>query len=1077
MSASSSLQDTSRVDRDESPRASMSEEVQVSIDVQPPGVFENNNNEVKQVATTDSYTIVARQSEHGHPLYQIYDESGSLVKSNKKIPAFIATARELGKTLENLRYSRVASRRQDYRHSFEQLAERAGYKGCGAELEVNLTTSGSRRSEYHYNDLNQLGNVPLISPPSIVKSDYTKSHVVFQRGKKLYVYLTEDSDGKVLHPNEWNLIHIEDNSQIDPALLAKHPFLREFIDTQKGRPIGETSFVIDNERGILNLIDSDQNQRIYCAAASGYAVDPTDNDSIYYITPDGTEIKTFKASEASLSQTEVETHSISINGEPEDLRFDPNGNFLIVRVKEGEASKLVVYTKDTFEVAAELTGVGGDFDIDNTGNLYFVDTDGKLRFASTNFMTFQKGGLESARETRRQELLELQKTIEALDLDAVSVNEDKISESASEGEILRALGEKLDSQFTPALSAASTLDAVREIAAKIEALKDQEEFDGHRQVFRPFEDKLVERVRCLKADKLVAAMDAFEGVLQATTGIQETLALENDFGELLTLRRDVAITDPERRREIDTRLKKFEEERTQKLSTSQAKIREDLEAGLAEIEQFAADAGNLDELSAIVGSPTVTHFHQLRMLLQDRDEARGWREKYKQTLQQQRDLLEERARSERELKHQRIAEQLEESNDLLAEIQEAIDREVKSTPEFDEWRRGNPLIVGYRARLIGLPEDVRKTEEAKLERILKGKKALLRQRQELGIQEEGQRVTFGKRSFPVFQPEPGKEHDRDVPKYHAMWTINEHVVGYLDDIARHSEKQIRRQRRLLILEGEAGTGKNVLADIFAHYTNREIHTFSANYKSEKEDLTYDFGFDPARGTFREDSEFIRMLQTPGSIIVIDEINTLPPGLTKMLNPLFDYRRRLHLPDGRVIKADPSVVFIGTMNPQHYLGVQELPKEFVSRSRIMHVEHPPLRKGTKYSPFEAEMIAKSVNVLKPLTTEEFYAAWDYVVNGDTTNGADQYLNAERTQALKDLHVIVKTANKIRESYRAFHSGQSNDMVEFIFTLRESDDIADELNDGIGVKQAIRDVVLPKIGDPTERQRVKAIIDNV
>jgi MoxR-like ATPase len=128
--------------------------------------------------------------------------------------------------------------------------------------------------------------------------------------------------------------------------------------------------------------------------------------------------------------------------------------------------------------------------------------------------------------------------------------------------------------------------------------------------------------------------------------------------------------------------------------------------------------------------------------------------------------------------------------------------------------------------------------------------------------------------------------------------------------------------------------------MFSHFTNRETFTFSCNFQSEKEDITYAFKFDPNKGTYQIDSSFIEMLQTPGAVVVLDEINTLPPGVAKMLNPLLDYRRTLYLPDGREIKAHPSVLIIGTMNPQNYLGVKPLSQEVKSRARILYVDYPP-----------------------------------------------------------------------------------------------------------------------------------------
>lgn len=115
-------------------------------------------------------------------------------------------------------------------------------------------------------------------------------------------------------------------------------------------------------------------------------------------------------------------------------------------------------------------------------------------------------------------------------------------------------------------------------------------------------------------------------------------------------------------------------------------------------------------------------------------------------------------------------------------------------------------------------------------------------------------------------------------------------------------------------------------------------------------------------------------------------------------------------------------------------------------------------------------------LKTLKQDEFYALWNYTVNGDTVCGGDRYTNKDRELATKRLLQIVKSANRVREAYNAFRSGKSTDPVTLVFSIRETIDIACELSGGSNVKDIIKEVVLPKIGDMDERDRVEVIIDN-
>ena len=91
--------------------------------------------------------------------------------------------------------------------------------------------------------------------------------------------------------------------------------------------------------------------------------------------------------------------------------------------------------------------------------------------------------------------------------------------------------------------------------------------------------------------------------------------------------------------------------------------------------------------------------------------------------------------------------------------------------------------------------------------------------------------------------------ERRVPSFNPRWALNEFNQPLLGKMARLADSQLRRGEGILILEGEAGTGKNVLWDIFCHYTNREMLTFSCNDQSEKEDFTYRFGMTRFAGLF------------------------------------------------------------------------------------------------------------------------------------------------------------------------------------------------------------------------------------
>ena len=228
---------------------------------------------------------------------------------------------------------------------------------------------------------------------------------------------------------------------------------------------------------------------------------------------------------------------------------------------------------------------------------------------------------------------------------------------------------------------------------------------------------------------------------------------------------------------------------------------------------------------------------------------------------------------------------------------------------------------------------------------------------------------------------------------------------------------------------------------------------------------------------------IEGIQTPGAIILFDEINALKPGIAKMLNSLFDYRRRIFLPEGggKEIITDPTVLFVGTMNPQNYGGVNRLSPEVKSRARVVDLDYPPFEERRSgrihYRSDEAEMLAAYMDELSELKQKEFKMAWDYVVNGDTTNGADAFLTDGMKTDVRRIYDVIRVANRLREMYEAYRIGDSNEPMDFPTSLREVTDIVMEMNHRQGVKPIVKRVIIPKIDDRAQKRMVETAIDAV
>ncbi|WP_457601483.1 AAA family ATPase [Hydrogenivirga sp.] len=473
----------------------------------------------------------------------------------------------------------------------------------------------------------------------------------------------------------------------------------------------------------------------------------------------------------------------------------------------------------------------------------------------------------------------------------------------------------------------------------------------------------------------------------------------------------------------------------------------------------------------------------------------------------------------------------------LQEVREAIRREsttdIRDLEALEEVKR-------TRAFISKLPRELYNEALERLVRTLQEK--LIEDRlKTFAIELSDDRVSFGRESFPRLEYEPvrlrwrikvedkllqdGKVFGRLVferedgvlaePKrYNNVLTQEElkHFPSWVNRYLRHlnglcsTEKprvpefvsyeetpwfvqnlerftslvkeQLEYEEGILILEGDAGVGKNFLVEVFSALTNRPLFIVPCNSKMEKEDITFVYEFDPKRGTKRVYSDLVKALRTPGAVIYLDEINTLPPSLVKIFNPLFDYRRYLVLSYGEVVKARPDVILVGGMNPQNYLGVSELPQDIKTRADVMYVDYPPFQdeKGFYYSD-EAIILKDYMEHVAALNKEDFTYLWYLVVNDVRTVKGEELRTPEREREIELLFELLKIANEIRRAYRAYQTQQSEEPVEFVFSIRDTIRCARRLKRFGDAKTTVIETIIPKISSPLEKEIVRSIVERV
>jgi len=295
-------------------------------------------------------------------------------------------------------------------------------------------------------------------------------------------------------------------------------------------------------------------------------------------------------------------------------------------------------------------------------------------------------------------------------------------------------------------------------------------------------------------------------------------------------------------------------------------------------------------------------------------------------------------------------------------------------------------------------------------------------------------------------------------------------VRNLELIIKGLKDQKEMGEGILILEGDAGTGKNFLIETLSRLTNRPLFIIPCHSQMEKDELTYVYEYNPKVGTKKRYSELIRALRTEGAIIYFDEINTLPYSIVKMLNPLFDYRRSLIMPSGEIIKSN-DVLLLGSMNPQHYIGVNELPQDVKSRAEILYIDYPPFSEDNIFFHCDEAMILRShIPSLKDLKSEDFYLTWHKVVN---KVDFDIEVSKDRERIITDLMKLLGIIDRIRYHYKLYQSNKSEEPVNYVFSIRDSIRCVRKWVKGLDIRSAVKETVIPKIGNLYERE----IMDNI
>lgn len=159
--------------------------------------------------------------------------------------------------------------------------------------------------------------------------------------------------------------------------------------------------------------------------------------------------------------------------------------------------------------------------------------------------------------------------------------------------------------------------------------------------------------------------------------------------------------------------------------------------------------------------------------------------------------------------------------------------------------------------------------------------------------------------------------------------IDAHLATYLKSVAVHPGNHNLR------LIGPTGCGKTSIGQWLAQETQRPNIIMDCAVIREPRDW---FGYRTIRNGEIQwvDSAFVRMVETPNSIIILDELNRAPSAVLNGLFGLLDHRRECHVEErGKPVLVGHNTLFLATTNiGAKYIGAA--PIDSAIRNRFTRV---------------------------------------------------------------------------------------------------------------------------------------------
>ena len=147
----------------------------------------------------------------------------------------------------------------------------------------------------------------------------------------------------------------------------------------------------------------------------------------------------------------------------------------------------------------------------------------------------------------------------------------------------------------------------------------------------------------------------------------------------------------------------------------------------------------------------------------------------------------------------------------------------------------------------------------------------------------------------------------------------------------------------IMMTGPAGCGKTMAAKALVNALDRPDYYFNLGATQDpRGTLIGNTHFEEGKGTYFSESLFVKAIQTPNAVILLDELSRAHPDAWNILMTVLDYGQRYLRLDEQdnqaTIKVADNVTFIATANiGNEYTSTRQLDKALMDRFTIVEMD--------------------------------------------------------------------------------------------------------------------------------------------